>query len=73
MDELIRQVAERTGIGEDKARTAVDTVVGFLKERLPAPIAGQLDNVLGSSAAGGVADKAGDLLGGLGGMFGNKG
>ena len=74
MDELIRQVAERTGIGEDKARTAVETVVGFLKERLPAPVAGQLDNVIGGSAgmAGGVADKAGDALGALGGMFGKK-
>ena len=72
MDELIKKVAERTGIGEDKARTAVDTVVGFLKERLPAPLAGQVDNVLGSSAVGGVADRAGDMLGSLGGMFGNK-
>ena len=73
MDELIKRVAERTGMGEDKARTAVDTVVGFLKERLPAPLAGQVDNVLGSGAAGGAADKAGDMLGGLGGMFGGKG
>ncbi len=74
MDELIKQVAERTGIGEDKARTAVETVVGFLKERLPAPIAGQVDSVIGGSAGavGGVADKAGDMLGGLGGMFGKK-
>ncbi|HEX7175721.1 MAG TPA: hypothetical protein VF240_10720 [Pyrinomonadaceae bacterium] len=75
MDELIKQVAERTGIGEDKARTAVDTVVGFLKERLPAPIAGQLDNVIGGGGAasgGGIADQAGDVLGSLGGMFGKK-
>ena len=74
MDELIRQVAERTGIGEDKARTAVETVVGFLKERLPAPIAGQVDNAIGGSAgmAGGVAGAAGDVLGSLGGMFGKK-
>ena len=75
MDELIRQVAERTGIGEDKARTAVETVVGFLKERLPAPIAGHLDGVLGGGAAGGgggLAGQAGDVLGGLGGMFGKK-
>ena len=36
MDALISKVAERTGISQDKARTAVDTVVGFLKERAPA-------------------------------------
>ena len=78
MNELIKQVSERTGISEDKARTAVETVVGFLKERLPAPIAGQVDNVLNSSAGAignagdSIADKAGDALGGLGGLFGKK-
>jgi outer membrane lipoprotein SlyB len=74
MDELIKQVTERTGISDEQARTAVNTVVGFLKERLPAPIAGQVDNVIGGSAGavGGIADKAGDMLGGIGGMFGKK-
>jgi hypothetical protein len=74
MDELIKQVVEKTGISEAQARGAVDTVVGFLKNRLPAPLAGQVDGVLGgaSGAVGGLADKAGDVLGGLGGMFGGK-
>ena len=74
MDELIKQVVDRTGISEQQARTAVETVVGFLKERLPAPLAGQVDNVVAGSAGavGGLADKAGDVLGGLGGMFGGK-
>ena len=46
----------------------------FLKERLPAPIAGQVDNAVAGSAGvvGGITDKAGDVLGGLGGMFGGK-
>ena len=74
MDELVRQVVERTGISEAQARTAVETVVGFLKERLPAPIAGQVDGALGAAggALGGLAGQAGDMLGGLGGMFGGK-
>ena len=74
MDELVRQVTQRTGISEEQARTAVETVVGFLKERLPAPIAAQVDSVIGggAGAAGGLADKAGDMLGGLGGMLGGK-
>ena len=74
MDDLIKQVTERTGISESQARTAVETVMGFLKDRLPAPIAGQLDGLLGSAggAVGTVADTAGDVLGGLGGMFGGK-
>jgi hypothetical protein len=74
MDDLIRQVTERTGIGEAQARTAVETVLGFLKDRLPAPIAGQLEGVLGGAGGGlgTVADKAGEVLGGLGGMLGGK-
>ncbi|HEX8774367.1 MAG TPA: hypothetical protein VF735_12385 [Pyrinomonadaceae bacterium] len=69
MDELVKLVAERAGIPEDKARAAVKTVMGFLQERLPASIAGQLENVT-SSVGGGVADMAGDVIGGLGGMLG---
>lgn len=78
MDELIKQVVERTGISEAQAQTAVTTVLGFLKNRLPEPIAGQLDGFLGGAAgaagglAGGLAGSAGDVLGGLGGMFGGK-
>ncbi len=72
MDELIKQVTERTGISESQARTAVETVAGFLKERLPAPIAGQVDTLMGGAggAVGGIADKAGDVLGGM--FGGNK-
>ena len=69
MDELIKRVSERTGISEEQARTAVNTVTGFLKEKLPAPIAGQIDNVL-SGAGGAVTDKVGDLASKVGGMFG---
>ncbi len=78
MDELIKQVSERAGISEAQAGTAVNTVVGFLKERLPAPLAGQVDTVLNSSAGAigtgidAISDRAGDVLGGLGGMFGKK-
>ena len=72
MDELIKQVTEKTGISEAQARTAVETVVGFLKDKLPAPVAGQVDGVLGGAAGavGGLAGQAGDMLGGLGGMLG---
>ena len=73
MEELIRQVAERTGISEAQAQTAVITVLGFLKGRLPEPLAGHLDSFLGggaSGAEGGLGGAAGDVLGGLGGMLG---
>jgi hypothetical protein len=64
MDELVSLVAQRAGIGEDKARTAVESVVGFIKGRLPESMASQLDSVI----AGGGASTAKDLTGKLGGL-----
>jgi uncharacterized protein (DUF2267 family) len=63
MEELVKQVAQRTGISEDNARTAVTTVLGFLKDKLPAPIAGQIDNVVGGGGIGG------DLSSAVGGLL----
>jgi hypothetical protein len=63
MDELIKLVVAKAGISEAQAKTAVETVVNFLKQKLPAPLASQLDGVL----AGGMPD-----LGALGGLFGKK-
>jgi len=70
MDELIKRITEKTGISEDQARSAISTVSGFLKEKLPAPIAGQVDNVLGS--AGVMTDKLGDAAAKVGGIFGGS-
>ena len=42
MDQLIQLVAEKTGLGADKAEEAVDAVLSFIREKLPAPIAGQI-------------------------------
>ena len=69
MDELIKRVTEKTGISADQARSAVDTVMGFLKEKLPAPIAGQIDSLM-SGAGGGVAGTVGDIAAKVGGLFG---
>jgi len=62
MQQLINQVTQRTGIPEDKARQAVDTVVGYLKEHLPGPVASQLDGAI--SGQGGMAEKAKGMFGG---------
>ncbi len=68
MDQLVQLVSEKVGLSEDQARQAVETVVDYLKENLPAPIAKQVDNVL--SGAGDV-DVEG-LAKGLGGVLGKK-
>lgn len=62
MDEIVKMVAQRTGVSEDKARTAVETVVGYLKGKLPAPVGSQLDAVL-SGKGGEIASSLGAMLG----------
>jgi hypothetical protein len=69
MDELVKLVAQKTGLSQEMAKLAVDTVIGFLKQRLPAPIAGQIDGILGAAAPG---TDLGGLAKGLGGMLGKK-
>ncbi len=66
MDELIKQVMQKAGISEKQAQQAVETTLGFLKDKLPAPIAGQIEGVLGGDKApdlGDVGKKLGGLLG----------
>jgi hypothetical protein len=69
MDELVKLVAEKTGLPEETAKVAVETVIGYLKDKLPGPIAGQIDNVLGGA---GVSQNVGGLAKGLGGLLGKK-
>jgi hypothetical protein len=69
MDELVKLVAQKTGLNPDMAKTAVTTVIGFLKKKLPAPIAAQIDNVLGGGGMGGGMDA---VKGAMGGLFGKK-
>jgi uncharacterized protein (DUF2267 family) len=67
MDELVKKISEKVGITEAQAQQAVDMVLSVLKERLPAPVASQVEAVL----KGDVSD-LGDVLGGVGGLFGKK-
>ena len=65
MEELIKQVTAKAGISEDQARSAITTVLDFVKARLPEPIAGQVDNLVGGGASGAV----GDIANKVGGLF----
>jgi uncharacterized protein (DUF2267 family) len=67
MDELVKLVSQKAGIGEEQARQAVETVLDFLKKELPQPIAAQVD-----AALKGDLGNLGDIAGSLGGMFGKK-
>ena len=72
MDELVNRVAEKTGLAPEQARSAAEAVIGFLKEKLPAPIAGQLDNYVSGEGGGDFSGQAGNLMNNLGGMFGGN-
>ncbi|MGZ4824717.1 MAG: hypothetical protein ACXVZT_08860 [Terriglobales bacterium] len=65
MNELIEQLKSRVGLDDATSQSAAQTVIEFLKQRLPAPVASQLDNVLAGDGAEGIAGK-------LGGIFGKK-
>jgi len=52
MNPLIDLVAQKAGINPDQAKVAVDTVVQFLKARLPGPFADQLDGALAGRSLG---------------------
>lgn len=67
MDELVKLLEQKFGLKEDTAKQVVTTVADFLKTKLPAPLAGQIDGLL----AGGKAN-LGDLAKGLGGLLGGK-
>lgn len=68
---LVELIREKTGVSAEQAQQAVDVVVGFLKEKLPEPIAAQVDQVLKGdiSALADQIDAAKTMLGSL---FGGK-
>ncbi len=46
MKELINIIVQKTGISEENAQEAVQVTLGFLKTKLPTPLASQLDSFL---------------------------
>jgi hypothetical protein len=65
MNELVQLVQQKTGLSPDMAQKVVDTVLGFLKTKLPAPVASGLDDLLGAGAGGDAAAAAAGAGGGL--------
>jgi hypothetical protein len=60
MDALVDLVVKKTGLPEAQARQAVTVVIDYLKEKLPMPIAAQVDGILNNDGLAGV----------IGGLFG---
>lgn len=70
MDELVQQIAARTGIPQDKALQAAQTAIEFLDGRLPPPMGGNLKRLTGEGGGSGGGPDLGGVAGKLGGMFG---
>lgn len=71
MDELKAQLMEKLGLDESASTQAIETVLGFVKDKLPDNVSGMLDSVMSGEGAGeGLMDaakgKLGGMLGGLG-------
>ncbi len=67
MDELINDVAKRANISPEQAKTAVNTVLDFMKDKLPAPVVDQI-----KAALSGQQVDASAVTNALGGLFGGK-
>jgi len=69
MEQLISMITEKTGLPADKAEEVVGMVIGFVKDKLPGPIASQLDGLMSGGAGvgegGGLMDNVKKGLGGL--------
>ena len=76
MNELVTLVAQRTGLNQETAQKAVETVIDILKQKLPAPIATHLDAFLAGDMpgpTGNIGSEAGEVLkGAIGGFFQRK-
>ncbi|MDX9992361.1 MAG: hypothetical protein RBS68_09960 [Anaerolineales bacterium] len=62
MQELIDLVSKKTGLSKEQSGMAVTVVLDFIKKKLPAPLAAQVDAVLGGKTD---LSAAADLLGGF--------
>lgn len=69
MEKIVNMVAEKAGISPSQAETAVRTVANFLKDKLPAGLAGQVDNYLTGDAKDNTGGNASGMAGKIGGMF----
>ena len=65
MNELIKIIVQKTGISQENAQKSAQAVVDFLKSKLPAPVAAQLDSFLSGETSGVVnalTEQAGGFL-----------
>lgn len=69
MEDFIKAIAEKTGLPVEKAKQAAEAAIEFIKDKLPEPIAAQIEGFLSGAGGGvggmveGIKDKLGGLMG----------
>jgi hypothetical protein len=69
MNELVNLIVKKTGLPAATAQTVVNVVLDFLKKKLPAPVAGQIDGLLSDDSK---VKSAEGMLGNIASKFGKK-
>jgi hypothetical protein len=68
MEALIKMVSQKVGISESQAKSAVDTIVSFLKDKMPGGLGGQVESFINGksssieNAVDGLKEKASGLF-----------
>lgn len=67
MENIIKTIAEKAGITEAQAKLATETLVSFLKNKMPGGIGGQVETFLklGNGSTGGIGDKVKEKISGV--------
>jgi len=65
MEELIKTVTQKVGISETQAKSAIETVVSFLKDKMPGGIGNQVEAFVKGGSIGNVADSIKDKVSGF--------
>lgn len=68
MEALIKMVTEKAGISEAQAKSAVQAIVSFLKDKMPGGLGSQVESFVNSGSTPGAAD-AEALKDKIGGFF----
>ncbi len=71
MDDLIKNLMAKLNVSEAQAKDAIDTVMGFVKDKFP-DIGGKLDGIVSRVDKDGDGLDVGDIKDAVGGMFGKK-
>ena len=58
MEELVKKVTESAGVTDEQAKTSIETISAYLKEKMPKSFHSQIDNMVnGGKLSEGVKEK----------------